>query len=108
MTKTSPVLRMDSRTSSLERICGEVRSKCGSLRDASRLLPDMSGPESREMLLLMTMETFRLARFLDRYRQEAAGEDPRLPLSVLVSRPALSIISTARAPREKSEEEQLE
>jgi hypothetical protein len=58
-----------SRPSPLERICGEVNSRCASLRAASRLLPDMSGTESQEMLFLMTMATIRLARSLQKHRR---------------------------------------
>ena len=53
------------RPSSLERICCEVNSKCGSLRAASRLLPDLSAREADEMLLLMTDEALRLAKSLE-------------------------------------------
>jgi hypothetical protein len=59
--------------SPLERLCGEVNSKCASLRDASRLLPDLSVSESEEMLLLMTMETFRLATTLEKLRLISPG-----------------------------------
>lgn len=55
-----------------ERICREVNSKCGSLRVASRLLMDLSARESDEMLLLMAEEAYRLAKFLEKHRQDAA------------------------------------
>lgn len=56
------------RPSPLERICCEVNSKCGSLRAASRLLPDLSARESEEMLVLMAEEAFRLAKSLEDHR----------------------------------------
>jgi hypothetical protein len=60
-------------SSALERICSEVNSKCGSLRAASRLLPDLSARESEEMLLLMTEEALRLAKVLEEHRRDALG-----------------------------------
>lgn len=56
----------------LERICGEVNSKCATLRAASRLLPDLSVRESEEMLVLMTEEALRLAKSLEEHRQDAS------------------------------------
>lgn len=52
----------------LGRICGEVNSKCASLRAASRLLPDLTAGESQEMLLLMSEEAFRLAQSIEAHR----------------------------------------
>ena len=57
-------------TTPLERICFEVNSKCGSLRAASRLLPDLSAGESEEMLLLMSEEAVRLAESLEKHRRD--------------------------------------
>lgn len=58
-------------SSALEKICSEVNSKCGSLRAASRLLPDLSARESEEMLLLMTEEALRLAKAIEAHRRDA-------------------------------------
>lgn len=69
MTKAAPglvELPSVSRPAPLERICCEVNSRCGSLRAASRLLPNLSGPEAREMLLLMAAEALRLAESLEK------------------------------------------
>lgn len=52
----------------LERICGEVNSKCATLRAASRLLPGLSARESEEMLVLMAEEALRLAKSLEVHR----------------------------------------
>lgn len=56
----------------LERICGEVHSKCATLCAAARLLPDLSARESDEMLLLMTEEALRLAKSIEDHRQDAS------------------------------------
>jgi hypothetical protein len=56
---------------SLERICSEVSSKCGSLRAASRLLPGLPARESDEMLRLMIEEALRLAKSLEAHRQNS-------------------------------------
>lgn len=61
-----------SRLSPLERICCEVNSKCATLRAASRLLMGLSARESDEMLLLMAEEAYRLAKSLEKHRQDAA------------------------------------
>lgn len=60
-----------SRSSTIERICSEVNSKCGSLRAASRLLPGLPARESEEMLVLMSEEALRLAKALETHRQAA-------------------------------------
>lgn len=54
-----------------ERICGEVNSKCATLRAASGLLTGLSAPESDEMLLLMAEEARRLAASLEEHRRAA-------------------------------------
>jgi hypothetical protein len=56
----------------LERICGEVNSKCATLRAASRLLPDLSARESEEMLVLMAEEALRLAKSLEEHRRDVS------------------------------------
>lgn len=53
----------------LERICGEVNSKCATLRAASRLLPDLTARDSDEMLLLMSEEARRLAKSIEEHRK---------------------------------------
>ena len=60
------------RSSSIERICSEVNSKCGSLRAASRLLLGLSARESDEMLLLMTEEALRLAKSIEDHRRDVS------------------------------------
>lgn len=57
---------------SLERLCCEVNSRCSSLRAASRLLPDLSGRETDEMLLLMTEEALQLAKSIEEHQREAS------------------------------------
>lgn len=57
------------RDSPHERICGEVSSKCATLRAASGLLRDLSARESEEMLLLMAEEALRLAKSLEEHRR---------------------------------------
>lgn len=52
----------------LERLTGEVNSKCGTLRAASRLLPGLSARDSAELLHLMADEALRLAKSLDAHR----------------------------------------
>lgn len=59
------------RSSPLERICGEVNSKCASLCSAARLLLGLSGRESEEMLCLMTEAACRLAKSLKGHRRDA-------------------------------------
>lgn len=56
-----------------ERICGEINSKCATLRAASRLLPGLTGRDSEEMLLLMSEEARRLAKSIEEHRRDAAG-----------------------------------
>jgi len=53
----------------LARICGEVHSKCASLRAASRLLPGLSAKDTEEMLVLMAEEALRLSKALDAHRR---------------------------------------
>lgn len=55
----------------LERVCGEVNSKCATLRAASRLLVELSFREADEMLLLMREEALRLAESLEEHRLRA-------------------------------------
>lgn len=58
--------------SPLDRICGEVHSKCASLRAASRLLPGLSPKDTEEMLVLMAEEALRLSKALDAHRAAPA------------------------------------
>jgi hypothetical protein len=64
--------------SGFERIRSEVNSKCSTLRAASRLLEGLTGPESDEMLLLMSEEALRLAKALEARRgaQDQGGSFP--------------------------------
>lgn len=55
----------------LESLRSEVNSKCGSLRAASRLLTDLSARDSDEMLGLMAEEALRLAKSIEKHRQDA-------------------------------------
>ena len=55
----------------LELICSEVNSKCQSLRAASRLLPELYGQDSKEILLLMIDEATQLTKSLQKYREGA-------------------------------------
>lgn len=61
----------------LERICGEVNSKCGVLRAASSLLVDLSQRDADEMLLLMREEALRLASSLEEHRLMAGRRASR-------------------------------
>ena len=55
-----------------ERIRSEVESKCGSLRAAARLLPDLAALEADEVLVLMSEEASRLAKSLEAHRRRLA------------------------------------
>jgi hypothetical protein len=45
----------------LEKLIHDVNSKCSSLKDAAKLLPDASAPEHKELLALMVRQARALA-----------------------------------------------